>query len=237
MMSGNNDESILQIEQLSKSFSQKVIFSDLNLHINRGEIVALLGPSGCGKSTLLRMICALESVEQGSISFEPDVEIFDDGNNGEENFDTEIDAGAKQKVESNSIGLIFQKPILFPHLNVAGNLMLGMAKPPARKLRNQIAEEFLADVGLSGFAKNSVETLSGGEAQRVCLVRALISQPKLLLLDEPFSALDVKTRRKIAAETKQILKKKGITALHVTHDPEEAELISDRVIQWKDLVA
>jgi ABC-type nitrate/sulfonate/bicarbonate transport system ATPase subunit len=111
-----------------------------------------------------------------------------------------------------------------------------MSKPPSRKLRYEVTEKYLEDVGLSGFSKNSVETLSGGEAQRVCLVRALISEPKLLLLDEPFSSLDVESRRKIAIETKQILNKKGISALHVTHDPEEAKLISDRVIKWEELV-
>jgi iron(III) transport system ATP-binding protein len=219
-MKQNDEQYILKIEDLSKQFSDKTIFSAMNINISKGEIVALLGPSGCGKSTLLRMICGLESVEEGSISF-GDV-------------DEALDSGVGNIHQS--VGMIFQKPVLFPHLSVAGNVILGMSKPPSRKLRNEVAEKYLADVGLSGFSKNSVETLSGGEAQRVCLVRALISEPKLLLLDEPFSSLDVKSRRKIAIETKQILKKKGISALHVTHDPEEAKLISDRVIKWEDLV-
>jgi len=216
----NDEQYIMEIEDLSKQFSQKIIFSAINIKISKGEIVALLGPSGCGKSTLLRMISGLESVEEGSISFS-DAE------------EAGMVSGAGNIRQS--VGLIFQKPVLFPHLNVAGNIILGMSKPPSRKLRNEVAEKYLEDVGLSGFAKKSVETLSGGEAQRVCLVRALISEPKLLLLDEPFSSLDVKSRRKIAIETKQILKKKGISALHVTHDPEEAKLISDRVIKWQDL--
>jgi len=220
-MKQNDQQYILKIKDLSKQFSQKTIFSAINIEISKGEIVALLGPSGCGKSTLLRMICGLESVEEGSISFSDAEETV---------IDTEI------KNIRQSVGLIFQKPVLFPHLNVAGNIILGMSKPPSRKLRYEVTEKYLEDVGLSGFSKNSVETLSGGEAQRVCLVRALISEPKLLLLDEPFSSLDVKSRRKIAIETKQILKKKGISALHVTHDPEEANLISDRVIKWQDLV-
>ena len=219
-MKQNDEQYILKIKNLSKQFSQKTIFSAMNINISKGEIVALLGPSGCGKSTLLRMICGLESVEVGSISFSDVDEVMDSG---------------VAKIHQ-SVGMIFQKPVLFPHLSVAGNVILGMSKPPSRKLRNEVAEKYLEDVGLSGFSKNSVETLSGGEAQRVCLVRALISEPKLLLLDEPFSSLDVKSRRKIAIETKQILKKKGISALHVTHDPEEAKLISDRVIKWEDLV-
>jgi len=220
-MKQNDQQYILKIEDLSKQFSQKTIFSAINFDISKGEIVALLGPSGCGKSTLLRMICGLETIENGSISFADADEAV---------IDTEM------KNIRQSVGLIFQKPVLFPHLNVAGNIILGMSKPPSRKLRYEVTEKYLEDVGLSGFSTHSVETLSGGEAQRVCLVRALISEPKLLLLDEPFSSLDVKSRRKIAIETKQILKKKGISALHVTHDPEEANLISDRVIKWQDLV-
>jgi ABC-type Fe3+/spermidine/putrescine transport system ATPase subunit len=220
-MKQNDQQYILKIEDLSKQFSQKTIFSAINFDISKGEIVALLGPSGCGKSTLLRMICGLETIENGSISFADADEAV---------IDTEM------KNIRQSVGLIFQKPVLFPHLNVAGNIILGMSKPPSRKLRYEVTEKYLEDVGLSGFSTHSVETLSGGEAQRVCLVRALISEPKLLLLDEPFSSLDVKSRRKIAIETKQILKKKGISALHVTHDPEEAKLISDRVIKWQDLV-
>ncbi|MCS5533792.1 MAG: ABC transporter ATP-binding protein [Candidatus Poseidoniaceae archaeon] len=216
-------ENILKIENLSKQFAEKIIFSGMNIEMENGEIIALLGPSGCGKSTLLRMICGLETVEEGSIS------IY--GKNGDE-----IKRGITSNVDAQLVGLIFQKPVLFPHLNVAGNIMLGMNNPPAKKLHKEVAEKYLEDVGLSGFSGNNIETLSGGEAQRVCLIRALISEPKLLLLDEPFSALDVKSRRKIALETKQLLKQKGISALHVTHDPEEAELISDRVINWQDIV-
>ncbi len=219
-MKNNGDQYILKIENLSKQFSQKTIFSAINIEISKGEIVALLGPSGCGKSTLLRMISGLESVEEGSISFSEDEEAV-------------MVSGAGNI--RHCVGLIFQKPVLFPHLNVAGNIILGMSKPPSRKLRYEVTEKYLEDVGLSGFSKNSVETLSGGEAQRVCLIRALISEPKLLLLDEPFSSLDVESRRKIAIETKQILNKKGISALHVTHDPAEAKLISDRVIKWQEL--
>ena len=222
-MEQNIDDTILKIENLAKCFAQKTIFSAMNLEMKNGEIIALLGPSGCGKSTLLRMISGLETVEEGSISV-----INSDGN--------KIIRGDENNVDAKLVGLIFQKPVLFPHLNVAGNIMLGMKNPPAKKLQKEVAEKYLDDVGLSGFSNSSIETLSGGEAQRVCLIRALISEPKLLLLDEPFSALDIKSRRKIAQETKQLLKRKGISALHVTHDAEEAELISDRVLIWQELV-
>jgi len=216
-------EKILKIEKLSKSFGEKTIFAGMDIEMVDGEIIALLGPSGCGKSTLLRMICGLETVDEGSIS------IYERNGN-------ETKKEIVSSVDAKLIGLIFQKPVLFPHLNVAGNIMLGMNNPPSKKLYKEVAETYLEDVGLSGFSGNNIETLSGGEAQKVCLIRALISEPKLLLLDEPFSALDVKSRRKIALETKQLLKQKGISALHVTHDPEEAELISDRVINWQDIV-
>ena len=216
-------EKILKIENLSKCFGEKTIIAGMNIEMVDGEIIALLGPSGCGKSTLLRMICGLETVDEGSIS------IYE--RNG-----SETKKEIVSSVDAKLIGLIFQKPVLFPHLNVAGNIMLGMNNPPSKKLYKEVAEKYLEDVGLSGFSGNNIETLSGGEAQKVCLIRALISEPKLLLLDEPFSALDVKSRRKIALETKQLLKQKGISALHVTHDPEEAELISDRVINWQDIV-
>jgi len=222
-MEQNIDDTILKIENLAKCFAQKTIFSAMNLEMKNGEIIALLGPSGCGKSTLLRMISGLETVEEGSISV-----INSDGN--------KIIRGDENNVDAKLVGLIFQKPVLFPHLNVAGNIMLGMKNPPAKKLQKEVAEKYLDDVGLSGFSNSSIETLSGGEAQRVCLIRALISEPKLLLLDEPFSALDIESRRKIALETKQLLKLKGISALHVTHDAEEAELISDRVLIWQELV-
>ena len=222
-MEKNMDDTILKIEKLAKRFGQKIIFSGMDIEMRDGEIIALLGPSGCGKSTLLRMICGLETVEDGSISV-----IESDGN--------EIIRGDENNVDAELVGLIFQKPVLFPHLNVAGNIMLGMKNPPAKKLQKEVAEKYLDDVGLSGFSNSSIETLSGGEAQRVCLIRALISEPKLLLLDEPFSALDIESRRKIALETKQLLKLKGISALHVTHDAEEAELIADRVLIWQEIV-
>ena len=139
-MTQNDEQYILKIEVLSKQFSQKTIFSEMNINISKGEIVALLGPSGCGKSTLLRMICGLESVEEGSISFC--------------DLDEAMDSGVGNIHQS--VGMIFQKPVLFPHLSVAGNVILGMSKPPPRKLRNEVAEKYLEEVGLSGFSKNSV---------------------------------------------------------------------------------
>lgn len=200
---------ILQLKNLSKTFDSKTVFQQLSLDVKENEIVALIGPSGCGKSTLLRMIADLESVDTGSIRFSDTTE--------------------------GTIGYVFQKPILYPHLNVEGNIALGFGQKVAKSQRKvRIAKE-LELVGLGGFSSRKVDSLSGGEAQRVSVVRALLNQPTLLLLDEPFSALDIPTRRKIAQDTRNILKSKKMSAIHVTHDPQEAEILADRVLNWHEI--
>lgn len=200
---------MLRVDDLSKSFGTTQVFTGLNFQVHAGEIVALLGPSGCGKSTLLRMIAGLESIESGQILHQENV--------------------------GQSIGYVFQKPILYPHLDVEGNIALGFGKKISRKERQRIINDELTLVGLEGFSSRKIENLSGGEAQRITVVRALLNQPKLLLLDEPFSALDLGTRRKIATDTRDILRAKNTAAIHVTHDPEEAEIIADRVLLWTDI--
>jgi ABC-type nitrate/sulfonate/bicarbonate transport system ATPase subunit len=200
---------VLDVKELGKRFADVKVFERLRFNVKDGEIVALLGPSGCGKSTLLRMIAGLESVEDGEIIH---------SNEGRQ-----------------SIGYVFQKPILYPHLDVEGNVALGLESKLSRKERKQIIQDELRLVGLGGFSSRKVEKLSGGEAQRVAVVRALLNQPSLLLLDEPFSALDIASRRKIAQDTRVILRSKNIAAIHVTHDPEEAEIIADRVLLWSEI--
>ena len=200
---------VLDVKELGKRFADVKVFERLSFNVKDGEIVALLGPSGCGKSTLLRMIAGLESVEDGEIIH---------SNEGRQ-----------------SIGYVFQKPILYPHLDVEGNVALGLESKMSRKERKQIIQDELRLVGLGGFSSRKVEKLSGGEAQRVAVVRALLNQPSLLLLDEPFSALDIASRRKIAQDTRVILHSKNIAAIHVTHDPEEAEIIADRVLLWSEI--
>ena len=200
---------VLDVKELGKRFADMKVFERLRFNVKDGEIVALLGPSGCGKSTLLRMIAGLESVEDGEIIH---------SNEGRQ-----------------SIGYVFQKPILYPHLDVEGNVALGLESKMSRKERKQIIQDELRLVGLGGFSSRKVEKLSGGEAQRVAVVRALLNQPSLLLLDEPFSALDIASRRKIAQDTRVILRSKNIAAIHVTHDPEEAEIIADRVLLWSEI--
>lgn len=206
---------VILIKNLSKSFDGKEIFNGLNLSIKENQIIAILGPSGCGKTTMLRMICGLENCEMDTIFF----------NSKDVN---EISL-------SGQIGLIFQKPILFPHLNVGRNILLGSKVKGDKKMKKSLIEKELEFIGLPGFSKRKTEYLSGGEAQRVALARALLAEPELLLLDEPFSALDVKSRRKIAKDTREILKSRKMTAIHVTHDKEEAELIADIVLKWENI--
>lgn len=202
-------KTILQLNNVSKTFDSKVIFRKLSLDVEDNQIVALIGPSGCGKSTLLRMIAGLESVKQG-----------------------EIEYSEKSK---GKIGYVFQKPILYPHLNVEGNIALGFGEKVTKSERKKRIASELQLVDLGGFSSRKVDSLSGGEAQRISVVRALLNHPTLLLLDEPFSALDIPTRRKIAQDTRKILKSKNMSAIHVTHDPQEAEILADRVLNWHEI--
>lgn len=203
-------ESVLEIKNLQKSFAEVSVFSGLNLRLEADEIVAILGPSGCGKSTLLRCIVGLEEAEGGELTF-------------------------ASKRGAEGVGYLFQQPILYPHLNVAANIALGFKTKISKKERQTTIAKELESVDLDGFESRRVESLSGGEAQRIALLRAMLGQPEVLLLDEPFSALDLETRRNITVQTREWLKQRNTAAIHVTHDPEEAELMADRVVPWQVL--
>lgn len=205
----NEELRALKIAIAQKIIAGNHIFSDLKMNLNFGEIVALLGPSGCGKTTLLRMICGLEESNQEEILF---------ANNADEN-----------------IGYIFQKPILYPHLNVGRNVELGIAGKLSREEKRRLVDEELKFVGLEGFYQRKIDSLSGGEAQRVAIARALLAKPSLLLMDEPFSSLDLKTKTRITSEVRELLKQKNIPCIHVTHDPDEADIIADRVLSWSEI--
>ena len=192
---------MLSCLNLSKKYG-KILFNELNITLENGEILAIIGPSGCGKTTLLRCICGLEELDSGKILL----------NGGDI---TKIPA------EERGIGLLFQKPVLYPHLTVSGNLSLA-------SFNNH--DKALVEVGLPNFEDRDVDTLSGGEGQRVALARALLANPNVLLLDEPFSALDLDMSIKLINDVRALLKDRSCSAILVTHNIEEAKLFSDRMI-------
>lgn len=192
---------MLSCLNLSKKYG-KILFNELNINLEKGEILAIIGPSGCGKTTLLRCICGLEELDSGKILL-----------NG--------DDITKIPAEERGIGLLFQKPVLYPHLSVSGNLSLA-------SFYNH--DKALVEVGLPNFEDRDVDTLSGGEGQRVALARALLANPNVLLLDEPFSALDLDMSIKLISDVRALLKDRSCPAILVTHNIEEAKLFSDRMI-------
>jgi len=201
----------LEIRRLEVSLDGKEVLAGLELSVRRGEILALLGPSGCGKTTLLRTIAGLQAPAGGSVSWA-----------GEDQWS--IPAHRRR------FGMVFQDHALLPHRNVGANVAFGlrMQKVPAPERHRRVAE-ILRMVGLEGYERRSVATLSGGEAQRVALARALVTEPKLLLADEPFAALDRPLHDRLLADVRQILTELRQTAIHVTHDHVEAFALADTV--------
>ncbi|GAA2518321.1 ABC transporter ATP-binding protein [Rarobacter incanus] len=184
----------------------------VSLHVPRGTTTALLGASGSGKSTLLRAIAGLEPLRAGTITFD-----------GEDI--------TRVPVHRRNFGLMFQDGQLFAHLNVRGNIEYGLvARRVPRGARARRVDELLDLVGLAGYADRDVATLSGGQRQRVALARSLAPTPRLLLLDEPLSALDADLRGRLAAELRDILRATGTTAVFVTHDRAEADLVADATV-------
>ncbi len=200
------------------------VVNDLNLTLRRGHIGCLLGASGCGKTTILRAIAGFEPLRAGSIHL------------GDRLLSTPEHL---MEPQDRQVGMMFQDYALFPHLNVEGNVRFGLRRWDKDR-REARVQELLELVGLQGAAKRYPHELSGGQQQRVALARALAPEPELLLLDEPFSNLDVDTRERLAFEVRDILKKTGHTALLVTHNQAEAFAIADRIgimddgkiIQW-----
>ncbi|MED5229748.1 MAG: ABC transporter ATP-binding protein [Actinomycetota bacterium] len=206
----------LQVNSLSVHINDAQILSDINFEIQPGKTVALLGPSGCGKSTLLRSISGLIQISTGDILW-----------NSQSLIST--------PVHKRGIGLMFQNHALFPHKTVHENIRFGLEMKKIHKNHADAEVAKLLDlVGLQGYESRSVQTLSGGESQRVALARALAPEPKLIMLDEPFNALDRSLRRHLIEEIYGILNSLGITAIHVTHDSEEASLIADSVLLMDD---
>lgn len=200
---------------LGKRFGAVQAVRDLDLDVPAGDITALLGPSGCGKTTTLRMVAGFERPDAGTVSI-GGTTVAGPG------------AGAWVPPERRQIGMVFQHLALFPHLDVAGNVAYGL-RGLDRRDRQARVEELLALVGLAGYERRYPDQLSGGQAQRVALARALAPRPMVVLLDEPFSSLDVSLRGELRTEVRRILKAEGVTALLVTHDQDEALSLGDQV--------
>ena len=207
---------LIELMGVSKSFDGETVLDNIDLYITGKEFITLLGPSGCGKTTTLRIIGGFESPDVGDVFFDG-VRIND------------IPPHKRQ------VNTVFQKYALFPHLNVYDNIAFGLriAKVSESKIKEQVTE-MLALVNLRGFEKRNVNLLSGGQQQRVAIARALINRPKVLLLDEPLGALDLKLRKDMQVELKNIQSKTGITFIYVTHDQEEALSMSDTVVVMAD---
>ncbi|KAA0445846.1 MAG: ABC transporter ATP-binding protein [Candidatus Thioglobus sp.] len=204
---------MLTIRNLSIKYNKKTILQGFNLELAHGEIFALLGDSGSGKSSALRFIAGLDEVHSGSIVL--------NGKSLSNNGQHQVSA------ENRDVGMVFQDYALFPHMSVEKNIAFGIHHLSKNK-KNARIKELLLLVDLSGVEKKYPHQLSGGEQQRVALARALAPNPKLLLLDEPFSNLDQKHRENLANQVKDILKKTSTTAILVTHDEAEANKFSDR---------
>ncbi|MFQ5984462.1 MAG: ABC transporter ATP-binding protein [Alphaproteobacteria bacterium] len=203
----------LLLEGVSHAFDGLTVVDGVNLTVEEGEIICLVGPSGCGKTTLLRIAAGLEELQEGRVVI-----------GGREV------AGPKGVVppEERGVGLVFQDYALFPHLTVAGNVAFGLSRLPAAE-RRQAALDMLERVGMAHFAASYPHILSGGEQQRVALARALAPRPRLMLLDEPFSGLDVRLRDQIRDQTLKVLREAQASTLLVTHDPEEGMYMAHRI--------
>ena len=203
---------IIEIKNVSKSFSGKAVLKDINLYINQGEFLTLLGPSGCGKTTLLRMIAGFLQPDEGSILL--------DGKDLEGTSPYE-----------RPLNTVFQRYALFPHLDVYDNIAFGLKlkKVPQEEIDKRV-RRVLKLVAMSDYEDRDVETLSGGQQQRIAIARAIVNQPKVLLLDEPLAALDLKMRKDMQIELKEMHKQLCITFIYVTHDQEEALTLSDTVV-------
>ena len=205
--------SALTLERVSHVYGDLVAIDDLDLSVAPEELVCLLGPSGCGKTTALRVAAGLETLQHGQVRLNGKVVAGD---------------GIDLPPEARNVGLVFQDFALFPHLSVRDNVAFGLSRLSAEARRDRIATA-LAQVGMDGHVAAYPHQLSGGEQQRVALARALAPQPKVMLLDEPFSGLDSQLRHQVRDETLHVLKKSGAATLMVTHDPEEAMFMADRV--------
>ena len=217
-------EALLDIKDIECRYHRQTIVDGLSFHVNKGQIACLLGPSGCGKTTVLRAIAGFEPLQRGEIMLE---------------HRSLSRPGYMRPPHKRRLGMVFQDYALFPHMDVNGNVSFGIRGKSSREKRD-ITAQLLETVGMAEFGKRYPHELSGGQQQRVALARALAAQPILLLLDEPFSNLDIDLRERLGIEIRDLLKERGITTLLVTHDQHEAFALGDqvgimnegRILQW-----
>ena len=211
-----NKDYIIELNNISKSFGEKVILDDVSIKVKKGEFVTILGPSGCGKTTLLRLLAGFGEADKGEIRI-----------NGQDYTHT--------PPHLRPVNTVFQRYALFPHLDVYENIAFGLKlqKVPADEIDKRV-RKVLKMVSMTDYEDRDVESLSGGQQQRVAIARAIANQPQVLLLDEPLSALDLKMRKDMQIELKEMHKKLGITFIYVTHDQEEALTLSDTIIVMDD---
>ncbi len=207
-------DDILKLEGVSHAFGNTHVLDNVTIDAKPGELLCLLGPSGCGKTTALRLAAGIEELQQGRITL-----------SGQ----TVAAPGLHVPPERRSVGMVFQDYALFPHLSILRNVQFGLSDLDAAAKR-QRAGEVLEQVGMSAYGESYPHMLSGGQQQRVALARALAPKPRVLLLDEPFSGLDSNLRAHIRDETLHVVKDSGTTTLIVTHDPEEAMYMADRIV-------
>ncbi|MDR0431279.1 MAG: ATP-binding cassette domain-containing protein [Tannerellaceae bacterium] len=205
-------EYIIRVKNVSKVYGDKTVLNQVSLDVRKGEFVTILGPSGCGKTTLLRLIAGFQPATSGEISIA--------GNNV-----------TQTPPHRRPVNTVFQRYALFPHLNVYNNIAFGLK---LKKLSSVViagkVKQALRMVGMTGYEYRDVDSLSGGQQQRVAIARAIVNEPEVLLLDEPLAALDLKMRKDMQMELREMHKSLGITFVYVTHDQEEALTLSDRII-------
>lgn len=209
---------ILRLHEITKMYGEEMAVKDLSLSVYKGEVLTLLGPSGCGKTTTLRLLAGLDRPTSGTIYLGETCIASDE---------TFVSA------EKRDIGLVFQDFALFPHLTIAENIAFGLSNLVTDEKERRV-NELLDLIDLPGFRDRMPDQLSGGQQQRVALARALAPKPSILLLDEPFSNLDVRLRIEMREEIRRILKTTGVTAISVTHVQEEALTLGDRVAVMND---
>lgn len=201
---------MLELKHITKSYDGVTILKDIDLKINDGEIVSILGPSGCGKTTLLNLVLGITPADSGQIIF--------DGKDI-----------TNVPMEERGFNIVFQDYALFPNLNVYKNITYGLRNKPDISTNEEV-DEFIALLGLNEHLNKKIEQLSGGQKQRVALARTMVMKPKILLLDEPLSALDGVIKETIKEKIKEIARNFRLTTIIVTHDPEEALTLSDKVL-------